>query len=710
MAGIETVRTLLTEVSGAVARSSIAAALGSSRDDVVLGTVRLHPHQVQAVDLVRRAIREFGGALLCDPVGTGKTFTALAVAKHYARVVVVAPAVLKEMWTRAAMDGAVRIGFVSHERLSRAFALDSEVDCIIVDEAHHARNPATKRFAALSSLARSADVLLLTATPIHNRPRDLQTIVSLFLGARAQALTETEVSRIVVRREERLPAGSAVPESGGIEWLSLGADDEIAELLLSLPPPLPPREGSGARALVVHSLVRMWASSDAALAGGLRRRRQRAHALIAALESGTYPSRDELRTWLTAEDGIQLGFAELLAPQACGTRELLSVLRIHASAIDELLQRVVSSGNRDCERAKVICDIRARHQDVPIVAFSQYADTVESIYRATAGTGQVAMLRGKGGRVAGGTISKGELIRRFAPVAAGAPRPDRAFRVSFLTTTDILSEGVNLQDAGCVVHLDLPYTFARMEQRLGRIVRIGSPHLRVWQYAFHPPASAELITRIEALIGAKLTFSLAMRSSPLSAELVRSRIASWYAGAGADGVVATVNGGHSGFLAALSVAGESRLLCCIDGRITDVPEPVLLALGAAEGDDLRTERTAADAALRMIETHLRAERALVGTSTGRGVSALERSRMLRRVSRIIRSARPHLRPAVTALAARARDVLSGRLGAGMESELATIELRELSDVDWLECVVSCRVRETDPAGDPQVKVVGLILF
>ena len=84
--------------------------------------------------------------------------------------------------------------------------------------------------------------------------------------------------------------------------------------------------------------------------------------------------------------------------------------------------------------------------------------------------------------------------------------------------------------------------------------------------------------------------------------------------------------------------------------------------------------------------------------------------MLRRVSRIIRSARPHLRPAVTALAARARDVLSGRLGAGMESELATIELRELSDVDWLECVVSCRVRETDPAGDPQVKVVGLILF
>jgi len=358
----------------------------------------------------------------------------------------------------------------------------------------------------------------------------------------------------------------------------------------------------------------------------------------------------------------------------------------------------------------MISDIRARHGDVPIVAFSQYSDTVEAIYQATAASGQVAMLTGKGGRVAGGTISRSELLRRFAPVAAGARRPDQAFRVSFLITTDILSEGVNLQDAGCVIHLHLPYTFARMEQRFGRIQRIGSPHLRVWQYAFHPPATAELITRIEALIGAKLTYSLAMCVSPLAAERVRSRIASWYTGAREDSVVARVSGGRSGFLAALFIGGENRLLCCIDGRITDQPDRVLLALESAEGGDLRVDRTAVDAAVRAIAIHVRAERALAGARTGGGLSAVERSRMLRRVSRILRSARPHLRPTVTTLAARARDVLRGRLGAGVEAELARLELRDLSDNDWLDCVGSCRVREADVAEDSQLKVIALILF
>jgi len=46
------------------------------------------------------------------------------------------------------------------------------------------------------------------------------------------------------------------------------------------------------------------------------------------------------------------------------------------------------------------------------------------------------------------------------------------------------------QDAAVVVHLDLPWTTARLTQRLGRIWRIGSQHSRVYEYAIAPPAAA----------------------------------------------------------------------------------------------------------------------------------------------------------------------------------------------------------------------------
>ena len=710
MAGIDPPKRRLTAVSGVAARSSIAAAIATDSAEIVLGRIRLHPHQAEAVGLLRRAIGECGGALLCDPVGTGKTFTALAVASRYSRVVVVAPAVLREMWKGAAAKAGIVISFVSHEQLSRRSDLSCEMDFLIVDEAHHARNPATKRFSALAALASAAEVLLLTATPIHNRPRDLQAILSLFLGSRAAALTESEIAELVVRREEKLPATSHLPDTGEIQWLSVGADDEIAELLLGLPPPLPPRMGSEARTLVIDSLVRLWASSDAALAGGLRRRRQRAHALMTALESGTYPSRRELAAWLTPEDGVQLGFAELLAPRVGETGELLSVIRTHAAAVERLLGRLKDSRTRDGERAAVVRDIRSRHREASIVAFSRYSGTVESLYRSLAADGGVAMLSGRGGRVTGGSMTRGEVLRRFAPRASSVERPPPGFRISLLLTTDILSEGVNLQDAECVIHLDLPFTHARMEQRLGRIARLGSLHPFVWQYAFHPPASAEVIARIEGLIGAKLGHSLVMRASPRAAERVRSGVGMWRTSGISHGVVATVASDRAGFLAAVRIGGECQLICSIDDCISGDPDRLLVAIAAATGADRRTDVEAVECAVKRIEMHFRAEAALLGARSGIGVSAAARSRMLRRIARILRNARPHLRPSLTILAVTARDVVRGRLGAGAEADLARIDSRGLSDMEWLECVATCGARKLDRAANLPMEVAALILF
>ena len=129
------------------------------------------------------ALDEFGGALLCDEVGMGKTFVATAIARRYSRPLVVAPASLSQMWTHALHTTRIDADFVSFEKLSRIRPNDGsgsrnasrncpnlpsypEYDLLVIDEAHHARNRATQRYAQLKELARRAKLLLLTATPI----------------------------------------------------------------------------------------------------------------------------------------------------------------------------------------------------------------------------------------------------------------------------------------------------------------------------------------------------------------------------------------------------------------------------------------------------------------------------------------------------------------------------------------------------------------
>src|SRR5207249_5044257 len=74
---------------------------------------------------------------------------------------------------------------------------------------------------------------------------------------------------------------------------------------------------------------------------------------------------------------------------------------------------------------------------------------------------------------------RGEVLRAFAPRAQGAPSPAPALETDVLIATDLLSEGLNLQDAVRVIHYDLPWSPARLTQRVGRIDRAGSPHARI---------------------------------------------------------------------------------------------------------------------------------------------------------------------------------------------------------------------------------------
>jgi superfamily II DNA or RNA helicase len=662
---------------------------------------------------VESALTEFGGALLCDEVGMGKTYVAAAIARAYVRVLIVAPVGLAVMWSKALLQTEVRAEFLSFEKLSRTKSIGSwGYDLIIVDEAHHARNRTTRRYVELERLARTARVLLLTATPIHNRREEMLALLSLFLGGRAKALTREEFSRCVIRREHRQLRGSAlIPEVLPVKSLQISDRAQVADALMNLPPAIAVRDGGLAQALVGRGLVHQWASSEAALQEALRKRVARATALITSLAAGTYPTERELRIWTFADGALQLGFAELLAAPTSGTQPLLLCVTRHRDALERLLASLDRDAPLDLERAQFIRDIRKSHSTDKIVAFAQYAATVTMLFRDLVRVGHVAMLTARGAIVAGGKMTRGEILAHFAPGALGRNRPARAEEVNLLLTTDLLSEGVNLQNASVVVHLDLPWTAARMEQRVGRAARIGSPNAAVQPYLISPPASAGAVLHSDTIIRRK--WHVAKRSvgsgssppipaadSPVDeptanspetptrlVELLRFTLAGWPESRLAplrEPVVACVASEYSGFLASVSVRGQSTLVVDLDGRISTSIEAQIKACRVASGSDIEVLAQDYTRAIARLELWFEGESAalLAGTAS----STLRRRRLLNRIDRAIEDAPPHCRATRLDLASRARRVVAVQHSAAIEAELETLTNSDLESEGWLAAV------------------------
>jgi hypothetical protein len=414
------------------------------------------------------------------------------------------------MWRESLRRTGVDAGVDSYEAFSRGSDThDLRPALLILDEAHHARNPRAKRYAALADVAWGAKVLLLTATPIHNRADDLRSLVALFMGSRANTASADEIRRLIVRRTSgSIESTTPLPAIGRPTWLAVPNDSETLRAITSLPSAVPAADGAPAHALLLLGLIRAWSSSEAALRVTLRRRLRRAASIAACLEQGRMPYRRELDSWPIVDDAIQLGLPGLFTGNQAtiDLDRIRSVLDRHVDGVRSVLDRL--SGVPDDARMSLIASLRRQHAPTPVVAFTQFADTATAVFRARVNDGGVALVTGHGARVASGRVTVDEIVRGFDhedEVSASA------MPLGLLIATDVLSEGLSLRRAGVIVHLDLPWTMARLEQRVGRLRRLGSKHRCISVYAIGPPIEArELLSVVRALQRkARLTASIA---------------------------------------------------------------------------------------------------------------------------------------------------------------------------------------------------------
>ncbi len=143
--------------------------------------------------------------------------------------------------------------------------------------------------------------------------------------------------------------------------------------------------------------------------------------------------------------------------------------RTELAEVENLLSRIDGLGGLDTKRDRLVSWVKRLTADGrAVLVFTGYADTMEYLRGSLTGAFGAAVASYSGG---GGAIRLGAEWKSVSKEAVTKGLRDGAIKV--LVCTDAASEGLNLQAAGALVNFDLPWNPSKVEQRIGRVDRIG---------------------------------------------------------------------------------------------------------------------------------------------------------------------------------------------------------------------------------------------
>jgi superfamily II DNA or RNA helicase len=415
--------------------------------------------------------------LIADEVGLGKTVEAgLIIAEQLrrdpeTRVLLVVPAPLGPQWAveldtrfrcptrlvdRAELNRSARssslaanpwsrsgVSIVSFDYLKQPHVLEGlpllAWDLLIVDEAHEAAGH-TVRHAACHRLARQArHVVLLTATPHSGDHERFSRLIGL--GAHGDA-----ADNLLVFRRTRAEVGHT--RARRVRWRRLGLSPAEEHLLDALGDyeQLALRDGHRERTLLLLSVFRKRAlSTTHALAESLRRRLEWLSADPDQTPAWTQPTLtfesdedegDEDDAVLRSESGLPVAAERAWIERLIVLAEKAALHNTKVRALDRLVTRAGE----------------------PVLVFTEFRDSLDALGRELSQRHRVALLHGQQ-RPHERTANLQAFMRGDAQV---------------LLTTDVACQGLNLQHAArWVLCVEVPWNPVRLEQRIGRVDRIG---------------------------------------------------------------------------------------------------------------------------------------------------------------------------------------------------------------------------------------------
>ena len=573
----------------------------------------------------KEILENYGGVLIADSVGLGKTYLTLRLLDDYAyrerqTALIVCPAAVADtVWRRELQRYAIPHEILTMERLSRKdFPVEDfarRFRIIVVDESHNFRNPNTYRWPNLFHLITSGEtdkkVILLTATPVnntvfdlyhqlqfitHGNPHMLRAIgisnlweyfrqaernqEALFEVLEALAVRRSrqfirkhypgaeidgqkirfperelhtvryslkttygpqlyqKIARVIedlllapyqiesyrrellearrarVRQlslfdEETEPDGAVQRLQAALGW----TQKQAHEFLLTIG-----RQAALAHIMRVLYLKRLESSVEA-LRISLRRLRDFLQAFLRALDHGRLLQSSDFRYWLQREapdDEVEeeAAFQDFLdtlpeiPPERYDVKGLRSAVQADLHAIEEILEELEKAPADDkLESLKRL--LRSPElQGHKVVVFTYFKDTARYLYRHLKEDPQVVPLFGSDRISIVDSLVKpserSQRIIRFAPQANGRPDLPPEEQIDLLISTDVLSEGQNLQDADVIINYDLHWNPVRMVQRIGRLDRLGSPHEKIRVYNFFPENELEDLLRLLERLRRKL--------------------------------------------------------------------------------------------------------------------------------------------------------------------------------------------------------------
>ena len=169
-------------------------------------------YQKQAVLNAKKILEEYGGVFISDVVGLGKTYIAAMLAGQLdGRTLVIAPPSLLNKnnpgsWPNIFSDFHIPADFESVGKLEAVLNRGVEKYAnVIIDEAHRFRTETTIGYEKLAQICRGRRVILVTATPYNNSPRDILNQIKLFQNPRKSTIPNlSDLERFFNRLDKKL--------------------------------------------------------------------------------------------------------------------------------------------------------------------------------------------------------------------------------------------------------------------------------------------------------------------------------------------------------------------------------------------------------------------------------------------------------------------------------------------------------------------------